>query len=412
MDKLLEKQLKEAKKASRSMLMVTTQKKNQAIDAIAQTLLDHVDMIIKENQKDIEAARQQGMSSAMIDRLLLTSDRIYEMADDIKKIIDLDDPVGKVMNTIDRPNGLKIKKVRVPIGVFGIIYESRPNVTVDIACLCIKSGNVCVLKGGKEAFYSNLCLVQLIQKAIHHILPQCVYFIENTDRGVVDELIKQREYIDVVVPRGGKGLIQYVVENATVPVIETGAGNCHLYIDKDADIDKAISVAVNAKIQRPSVCNAIETLLVHQSIAKSFLPLLVKEFNNQVEIRGDYQTQALISCLPATEEDYQKEYNDYILAIKIVESVDEAIEHIYKYSTNHSESIVTENLETANIFLSSLDSACIYHNASTRFSDGVEFGFGGELGISTQKLHARGPLGLEEMTTWQYRIYGHGQIRE
>ena len=412
MDKLLEKQLKEAKKASRSMLMVTTQKKNQAIDAIAQTLLDHVDMIIKENQKDIEAARQQGMSSAMIDRLLLTSDRIYEMADDIKKIIDLDDPVGKVMNTIDRPNGLKIKKVRVPIGVFGIIYESRPNVTVDIACLCIKSGNVCVLKGGKEAFYSNLCLVQLIQKAIHHILPQCVYFIENTDRGVVDELIKQREYIDVVVPRGGKGLIQYVVENATVPVIETGAGNCHLYIDKDADIDKAISVAVNAKIQRPSVCNAIETLLVHQSIAKSFLPLLVKEFNNQVEIRGDYQTQALISCLPATEEDYQKEYNDYILAIKIVESVDEAIEHIYKYSTKHSESIVTENLETANIFLSSLDSACIYHNASTRFSDGVEFGFGGELGISTQKLHARGPLGLEEMTTWQYRIYGHGQIRE
>lgn len=412
MDQVLEKQLQQAKDASRKMLLITSEKKNQAILAISQSLQTHIEDILIENQKDINQAKENGMSLSMIDRLLLTKERILSMAKGIEKLIDLDDPIGKVIKTIHRPNGLDIQQVRVPIGVFGIIYEARPNVTIDIACLCIKSSNVCVLKGGKEAYYSNLYLTHLIQEAIKDILPPCVYFIENTNREVVYQLIRQNQYVDVVVPRGGKGLIQYVVENATVPVIETGAGNCHLYIDKDASMQKAIDITINAKVQRPSVCNAIETLLVHKDIAESFLPKLVQAFNGQVEIRGDKKTQQVISCRPATNEDYQKEYNDYILAIKIVDSIEEAIEHIYKYSTKHSESIITENQDTARIFLSSLDSACVYHNASTRFSDGGEFGFGGELGISTQKLHARGPLGLEEMTSFQYRIYGQGQIRE
>lgn len=412
MNQALEKQLRQAKEASREMLSVSTEMKNEAIQAISESLQNHVEEILIENQKDIKQAQENHMTSAMIDRLLLTKERILSIAKGIEKLIDLDDPVGKTMKTIHRPNGLEIQQVRVPIGVFGIIYEARPNVTVDIACLCIKSGNVCVLKGGKEAYHSNLYLTRIIQDAIKDILPRCVYYIESMQREIVYELIRQNEYLDVVVPRGGKGLIQYVVENATVPVIETGAGNCHLYIDKDANMKKALDITMNAKVQRPSVCNAIETLLVHKDIAKLFLPQLVHKLNGQVELRGDKKTQEYISCLQATEEDYQKEYNDYILAVKVVDSIEEAIEHIYKYSTKHSESIITENQNTANIFLSSLDSACVYHNASTRFSDGGEFGFGGELGISTQKLHARGPLGLEEMTSFQYRIYGQGQIRE
>ena len=413
MDKGLQDILLAAKQASRKMMNIDTASKNLALENIAEALLMHQQDIINANRIDIENARNNQMSEAMIDRLLLNSERIQAMASDVRQLTTLDDPVGQVIREINRPNGLLMKQVRVPIGVFGIIYESRPNVTVDIACLCLKSSNVCVLKGGKEAIESNKILTSLIQKAVIHILPDhAVQLIENTNREIVSELIRANDYVDVVVPRGGKGLIDHVVKNATVPVIETGAGNCHLYIDKEADIKKAISISINAKIQRPSVCNAIETILVHKDIAKEYLVQLKEVFSPQVEIRGDMKTQQIIECSSATQEDYASEYDDYIVAIKIVENIDEAIEHIYQYSTKHSESIITENKDTADYFLTSLDSACVYHNASTRFSDGGEFGFGAELGISTQKLHARGPLALLEMTSFQYRIYGNGQIRE
>lgn len=413
MDKILEKQCILAKQASRQMMQVDTETKNQALIRISKALKEHIDEIIVANQQDIETAKSQGMSMAMIDRLLLNEERIHNMADDVMKLTTLDDPVGDIIREIHRPNGLLIRQVRVPIGVFGIIYESRPNVTVDIACLCIKSSNVCVLKGGKEAIRSNQVLTHIMQEAIQGLLPEgTINLIENTDRSMVMELITAKDYIDVVVPRGGKGLIDFVVNHATVPVIETGAGNCHLYIDKDADMKKAIDITVNAKIQRPSVCNAIETILVHQDIAKIYLPEMVKAFDGQVEIRGDERTQAIIPCHKASLVDYETEYDDYIVAVKIVDSIDEAIDHIYKYSTKHSECIVTENQEAADLFMNALDSACVYHNASTRFSDGGEFGFGAELGISTQKLHARGPLALLEMTSFQYRIYGQGQVRE
>ena len=413
MDKVLQEQLISAKEASRQMLQVDTKTKNEALHAISQALLEHKLDIIKANQIDIENAKANHMSSAMIDRLLLDEKRITSIAQDVEKLTTLDDPIGKIMREIHRPNGLIIKQVRVPIGVFGIIYESRPNVTVDIACLCIKSSNVCVLKGGKEALHSNQVLTTIMNNAIKEILPKgTIHLIENTDRSMVTQLITANEYVDVVVPRGGKGLIDHVVKNATVPVIETGAGNCHLYIDKDANMKKAINISVNAKIQRPSVCNAIETILVHKDIAHTYLPEMVKAFDNKVEIRGDQRTQAIISCKEATLQDYATEYDDYIVAIKIVDSIDEAINHIYTYSTKHSECIVTENQVAADLFLTALDSACVYHNASTRFSDGGEFGFGAELGISTQKLHARGPLALIEMTSFQYRIYGNGQVRK
>lgn len=413
MDKILEKQLILAKKASRQMLQINTDTKNKALNCISQALLSHIPDIIEANQRDIQKANDNHMSTAMIDRLLLDEERITHIARDVKKLTTLNDPIGDIIREIHRPNGLLIKQVRVPIGVFGIIYESRPNVTVDIACLCIKSSNVCILKGGKEALESNKILTRIIQDAIIDLLPYgTIQLIENTDRSIVSQLITANEYVDVVVPRGGKGLIDHVVHHATVPVIETGAGNCHLYIDKDADMKKAIDISVNAKIQRPSVCNAVETILVHEDIADEYLPEMVKAFDGRVDIRGDQRVQSIISCHEATFQDYATEYDDYIVAIKIVQSLDEVIDHIYKYSTKHSECIVTENQNTANIFLNALDSACVYHNASTRFSDGGEFGFGAELGISTQKLHARGPLALLEMTSFQYRIYGNGQIRE
>lgn len=413
MDKVLEKILVNAKKASRQMMQVHSEVKNQALNSISEALVEHMNEIIDANQIDIQSAKDNHMSSAMIDRLLLDEKRIISMAQDVKKLITLNDPIGDVIREIKRPNGLLIKQVRVPIGVFGIIYESRPNVTVDIACLCIKSSNVCVLKGGKEALHSNKILTHIMQEAIKEFLPiETIQLIENTDRSMVTQLITANEYVDVVVPRGGQGLINHVVLNATVPVIETGAGNCHLYIDKDADLKKAIDISINAKIQRPSVCNAIETILVHQDIAPQYLPELEKVFHGHVEIRGDNIVQSIIQCEKATIDDYAKEYDDYIVAIKVVQSLEEAIDHIYKYSTKHSECIVTENAQAAQIFLTALDSACVYHNASTRFSDGGEFGFGAELGISTQKLHARGPLALLEMTSFQYRIYGNGQVRE
>ena len=413
MDSQLEDLLILAKHASRLMMSVDTDVKNKAIHSISQTLLEHKKEIIEANQKDMNEAKKQNMSVAMIDRLMLNEERIENIAHDVEKLIRLEDPVGKLIREIHRPNGLLIQQVRVPIGVFGIIYESRPNVTIDIACLCIKSGNVCVLKGGKEAIYSNKVLTSLMQQAIENILPiGTVNLIENTNREMVSQLITANQYVDVVVPRGGKGLIDYVVHHATVPVIETGAGNCHLYIDKYADMKKAIDIAVNAKIQRPSVCNAIETILVHRDIAEKYLPRLVEAFEGKVEIRGDENVQKMISCHQATQEDYATEYDDYIVAIKIVNSLEEAVEHIYQYSTKHSECIVSENQQQALLFMNSLDSSCVYHNASTRFSDGGEFGFGAELGISTQKLHARGPLALLEMTSFQYRVYGQGQIRD
>ncbi len=413
MDKILERQLQNASLASRAMMHVTTPQKNEALQAISATLMKHVDKIIEANEKDLEAAKNNGMSQAMMDRLLLNKERIESIARDVLKLVDLDDPVGQIIREIHRPNGLVIKQVRVPMGVFGIIYESRPNVTVDIACLCIKSSNVCVLKGGKEAIHSNKTLTSIMQDAIKDILPDnTVQLIENTDRSIVTQLITANEYVDVIVPRGGAGLINHVVKNATVPVIETGAGNCHLYIDKDADMQKAIDISVNAKIQRPSVCNAIETILVHKDIAPIYLPKMVEAFAGRVEIRGDEITQSIISCNKATDQDYATEYDDYIVAIKVVDSIEEAIAHIYQYSTKHSEAIITENSETADLFMNSLDSACVYLNASTRFSDGGEFGFGAELGISTQKLHARGPLALLEMTSFQYKVYGNGQVRK
>ena len=411
-EKLLE-QLHQAKNAARQMMNMSTEIKNQALRNIAETLQKHVLDIIKENQKEIENAKASGMSEAMIDRLLLNEERIISMSQDVLKLIDLSDPVGEIIREIKRPNGLLIRQVRIPIGVFGIIYESRPNVTVDIASLCIKSGNVCILKGGKEAIHSNLFLTRLMQEAIDGILPvECVQLIDYGGREMVDELIHAYGYVDVVVPRGGAGLIQHVVCNATVPVIETGAGNCHLYIDKEANMKKAIDITINAKIQRPSVCNAIETILVHRDIADVYLPLLYQHFQERVEIRGDASVQKIIPCQPVTDKDYATEYDDYIVAVHVVKDVQEAIEHIYQYSTKHSEAIVTENLETACLFLKTVDSACVYHNASTRFSDGGQFGFGAELGISTQKLHARGPLGLLEMTSYQYQIHGQGQVRE
>lgn len=413
MDETLLKQLQLAKNASRAMMNIETKTKNIALEKISQALLMHIPEIIQANQKDLTKAKENHMSDAMIDRLLLNEERISSIAQDVLKLVTLSDPVGDVIREIHRPNGLLIKQVRVPIGVFGIIYESRPNVTVDIACLCIKSSNVCVLKGGKEAFHSNQILTTIMQDAVKGILPDnSIQLVQKNERFIVTQLITANDYVDVVVPRGGKGLIQHVVQNATVPVIETGAGNCHLYIDKDADLKKAIDISVNAKIQRPSVCNAIETILVHKDIAAIYLPAMVEAFDGRVEIRGDQMTQKIITCSLATDEDYATEYDDYIVAIKVVDSIEEAINHIYQYSTKHSEAIITENQDSANLFMNSLDSACVYHNASTRFSDGGEFGFGAELGISTQKLHARGPLALIEMTSFQYKIYGQGQTRE
>ncbi|WP_278928136.1 glutamate-5-semialdehyde dehydrogenase [Thomasclavelia cocleata] len=408
---MIEEQLKQAKLACRKMQNIDKYTKMDALDAISKALLENTDYILGENAKDIANARDNGISEAMIDRLLLTRRRIEAIAKDVEKVADLKDCIGETVRKIERPNGLIIKQVRIPIGVVATIYESRPNVTVDIASICIKTNNVCVLKGGREAIHSNIALVNVINMAIRDILPaNVVTLIENTDRSVVFEVITANQYVDVVVPRGGAGLIQHVVNNATVPVIETGAGICHLYVDKEADLQMALKIAVNAKISRPSVCNAIETILVHQDIANPFLTKLRSEFA-KIKIYGDEEALRYVDGQKADNQNYATEYDDYICNIKVVKNIDEAIEHIYNYSTKHSESIITENNNTAKYFMESLDSACVYHNASTRFTDGGEFGFGAEVGISTQKLHARGPIGLQEMTSTKYMIYGKGQIR-
>lgn len=412
----LEQMGERAVAASRVLALASTDVKNEALIGISKALIDCADKILEENAKDIEAARAAGMRQSLIDRLALSRERIAGIADGVAKVAALDDPVGKSDGGWIRPNGLRIEKVRVPLGVIGMIYEARPNVTADAAALCLKSGNACLLRGGKEALRSNLEIARVIRGAIAKAgLPEdCVQVLDDTSHETANKMMRLNKYIDVLIPRGGQGLIRTVVENATVPVIETGTGNCHVYVDESADLDMAAKIIFNAKTSRPSVCNAAETLLVHRKIASAFLPKAKALLDTKhVELRGDEAVREILGdcVVPATEEDWATEYLDYILAVKVVDSIDEAIDHINRYGTKHSETIVTESYTNSQLFLQKVDAAAVYVNASTRFTDGNEFGFGAEIGISTQKLHARGPVGLTELTTQKYRIYGSGQIR-
>ena len=395
---------------------LSTETKNSALQAVAAALVKETDRILAANQKDYEIAKQGGMAEGLLDRLKLTDARIEGMAEGLRQIVELHDPVGEVMETFDRPNGLHISKVRVPMGVIGIIYEARPNVTADAFGLCFKTGNAVILKGGKDAFYSNEAITEIIRETLcnRQIPADAIQLITDNDRAVTTAFMQLKQYVDVLIPRGGAGLIRAVVENSTIPVIETGTGNCHIYVDEDADLEQAIPIIVNAKTQRIGVCNACESLLVHEKIADRFLPALGEALKaKNVEMRGDRKVMTLIpDALEATEEDYGTEYLDYIISMKTVASVDEAVAHINKYNTRHSDAILTENTAHAETFLQGVDSACVYVNASTRFTDGFEFGFGAEIGISTQKLHARGPMGLKELTTYKYLIRGNGQIRK
>ena len=405
-----------AKQASYAAASAGTVQKDQALKAISEALVQNTELIIQANQKDMENAVKNNMTPAMQDRLKLDEKRIQAIANAVLKVVALDDPVGEEVRGWLRPNGLRIRQVRVLMGVIGIIFESRPNVTVDAAVLCLKAGNAVILRGGKEAINSNLCLVKVMQSALQSAgLPaELVQLVEKTDRETAADMMKLNGYLDVLIPRGGAGLIQAVVKQATVPVIETGAGNCHVYIDESAEPEMAVSIADNAKTQRPSVCNAIETLLIHKNIAESILPEIKKAFDqHEVIIHGCEVTKKILGdcVIPVTEEDYFKEYGNYEIAVRVVDSVEEAVSHIQKYSTSHSESIITQNMQNAEYFLNHVNSAAVYVNASTRFTDGEEFGFGAEIGISTQKLHARGPMGLLALTTTQYRITGNGQIR-
>lgn len=410
---MLDIQLKACKEAQKSLARLDIEKRNKCLSLIAKKLDENRAQIINENKIDILNAKENGLLDSMIERLTLNDKRIDDLINGINSLIDLKNVVGNVIEEIKRPNGLIIKKELVPFGVIGVIFESRPNVCVDIAALCLKTSNACVLKGGKEAINTNACLAKIMQSAIKEIVdPNVICFINTTDKKVTDQLITKREYIDLLIPRGGKGLINYVVSNAKIPYIETGSGNCHLYIHEKADFKKAIKIAINAKYQRPSVCNSIENILVDKAIAVEFLPILYNEFKAlNIEMRGCKETIKLINCTSATDEDYYTEYNDYIVAIKVVENLDEAIIHINNHSSKHSETIITEDVFAYEKFLNEIDSACVYHNASTRFTDGGEFGFGAEIGISTQKLHARGPMGLKEICSYKYKIYGNGQVR-
>lgn len=405
-----------AVEAKQKLQCLTTEQKNQGLTCVAKALTERQEDILKANARDYETAREGGMAEGLLDRLKLTPDRIEAMAEGLRQIEALPDPVGEIMESFDRPNGLHIDKVRVPMGVVGIIYEARPNVTADAFGLCFKTGNAVILKGGKDAFYSNQAITEVIRDALEKIqIPaDAIQLIENNDRAVTTAFMQLKQYVDVLIPRGGAGLIRAVVENSTIPVIETGTGNCHIYVDEDADLDKAIPIIINAKTQRIGVCNACESLLIHERIADRFLPELSKALQEkQVEIRGDEKvTEMIPGSLQATEEDYGREYLDYIISMKTVSSVEEAIAHINRYNTRHSDAILTENEEHMKQFLQGVDSACVYVNASTRFTDGFEFGFGAEIGISTQKLHARGPMGLKELTTYKYWIHGNGQIRK
>ena len=405
-----------ALEAKRKIATASTGEKNKVLEAIAQVLLENSDAILAENEKDIANARDNGISETMVDRLRLTKERIKGIADACMELVNLEDPVGEVLQGSVRPNGMRITKVRVPMGVIGIIYESRPNVTVDAGALCLKSGNAAILRGGKEAIHSNMILVNLMQRALETsgFAKETIQLVEDTSREVSTQMMQANGYIDVLIPRGGAGLIQAVVQNATVPVIETGTGNCHIYVDDSADLEMAVQITDNGKTQRPSVCNALETCLVHKDVADKFLPMLQKVFEkHRVEIRGCERTKAILgdSVVLATPQDYATEFLDYIMSIKVVDSIEEAIAHIRKYSTGHSECIITESYRHAEQVQKEIDSACVYVNCSTRFTDGGEFGLGAEIGISTQKLHVRGPMGLKELTTMKYLINGSGQIR-
>ena len=411
MQHVLDKALN-AKKAAATLACMGESEKNKALLAMADALVARADYIVEENAKDVEAAKARDTAPYMIDRLSLSEKRIEGMAQGLREVAVLRDPVGEVLHGALRPNGLAITKQRVPLGVIGIIYEARPNVTSDAAGLCLKTGNAVVLRGGSDAIHSNKAVVAVLREAAEQVgFPaDAIQLIDDTSREAATYMMGLNGVIDVLIPRGGAGLIQSVVKNATIPVIETGTGNCHVYIDETADMEMGLEIIHNAKTSRPSVCNAAESLLVHEAVAAAFLPKMAEKLSN-VELRGCEKTRAVINAKDATEEDYYTEFLDYILAVKVVSGVDEAIEHINKYGTKHSEAIVTKDYANAEKFLSQVDSAAVYVNASTRFTDGGEFGFGAEIGISTQKLHARGPMGLEELTTYKYIIRGNGQIR-
>lgn len=406
---------KKAKAASRIMARLGQDKKNEALLKVADALIANAADIIKGNDIDMENAKANGMSEALLDRLKLTEGRLMDMAEGIRQVVSLEDPVGEVISMKERPNGLMIGQKRVPMGVIGIIYESRPNVTVDAFALCFKTGNAVILRGGSDCIHSNIALIDVMKKALVEadVTPDAVSLIEDTDREVAKQFMKMNQYVDLLIPRGGAGLIRTVVENATIPVIETGTGNCHIYIDKSADMDKALPIIKNAKLQRLGVCNACESLVIHKDIADKAIPAIVVMLKeNDCEVRGDEASMAISSdIVKASEEDFGTEYLAKIISAKVVDNLDEAIEHINNYSTGHSEAIITEDYESSQRFLNEIDSACVYVNASTRFTDGFMFGFGAEIGISTQKLHARGPMGLLALTSTKYIIYGNGQIR-
>ena len=404
-----------AKEASYELMNATTTQKNEALLKMAEKLLENKDNILRENKKDLEKAIEKGTTKAMLDRLKLDEKRLADMADGLRQVVSLADPVGEVTSMWRRPNGLQIGKQRVPMGVIGIIYEARPNVTCDAAGLCLKTGNAVILRGGSEAINSNMAIVKALVEGIKEAgLPEySLQLVEDTSREVATEMMRLNEYIDVLIPRGGAGLIQAVVKSATVPVIETGTGNCHVYVDCDADLEMAKNIVINAKTSRPAVCNAEEKLLVSEKVADKFIPMIINALREKnVQVIGDEKVRNIIEDVQAaTEEDWGKEYLDYIIGVKVVKDVDEAISHINKYGSGHSEAIITKSYDNSQRFLQRVDAAAVYVNASTRFTDGSEFGFGAEIGISTQKLHARGPMGLTELTTTKYIIYGNGQIR-
>lgn len=404
-----------AKRASYRLAGISTDVKNKALQAMAKALEEREEMILAANQVDMDEGRAKGLNNALLDRLLLTPERIKEMADGLRELVGLPDPVGEVTGMWTRPNGLRIGRMRVPLGVVGMIYEARPNVTVDAAGLCLKSGNAVILRGGSEALNSNIALANVISTAaVGAGIPEgAIQLVQRTDREAVNIMMRMNDYIDVLIPRGGAGLIRAVIDNATVPVLQTGVGNCHVYVEEDADLEMAVRIVVNAKTQRPGVCNAMETLLVHEKVAPQFLPVVSAALREKgVELRGCERTREILpDCLPATEEDWKTEYLALILAVKVVKDIEDAIEHIHTYGTGHSEAIVTGSYEKACRFVQGVDAAAVFVNASTRFTDGYQFGFGAEIGISTQKLHARGPMGLKELTTTKFIIFGNGQVR-
>ena len=404
-----------AKKAAYDLSILSTKTKNNVFALLSKELLDSKEEIIRANKIDMQEAKNKNVSETLLDRLYLNDKRVEDMATGLLEIVKLPDPVGEIISMWKRPNNLQIGQKRVPIGVIGIIYESRPNVTCDAAGLCLKSGNATILRGGSDAINSNKAIVKALRNGIEKSgLPKdAIQLVSDTDREVAQKMMRLNEYIDVLIPRGGENLIKSVVKNATIPVIETGTGNCHIYVDESADFNMAIDIVLNAKTQRPGVCNAAEKLLIHENISKEFLPKVVKALREKnVEIRGDEKSKEVVDdIILAKDEEWDKEYLDYIIAVKIVENVDEAIKHINNHGTKHSEAIITESYKNSQKFLERVDAAAVYVNASTRFTDGSEFGFGAEIGISTQKLHARGPMGLKELTSTKYIIYGNGQIR-